>query len=225
MLQLKNVTKQYGKVVALENINLTIRPEEFVCIIGPTGAGKSTLLHVLIGAEKADQGEVTIDGVDLTKLDHHELANYRQKIGILFQDHKLLPKKTVFENVALPLEMTKNHDAYIHARVLEVLYLVGMKDKETCFPHELSGGEKQKVALARAMVAHPSLLIADEPTGNLDPAATEEMLKLFLKINKNGTTVIMVTHNENIVDSLGKRVIAMKNSQIVSDEMAGKYKR
>jgi cell division transport system ATP-binding protein len=225
MLQLKNVTKQYGKVVALENVNLTIRPEEFVCIIGPTGAGKSTLLHVLIGAEKADQGEVTIDGVDLTKLDHHELANYRQKIGILFQDHKLLPKKTVFENVALPLEMTKNHDAYIHARVLEVLYLVGMKDKETCFPHELSGGEKQKVALARAMVAHPSLLIADEPTGNLDPVSTDEMLKLFLKINKNGTTVIMVTHNEGIVDSLGKRVIAMKNSQIVSDEMAGKYKR
>lgn len=221
MIHFQKVTKKYGTHKALDNINCEIQAEEFVCIVGSTGAGKTTFLHLLIGADKPDEGSIQVDDFDLTKLNHHELARYRQKIGILFQDHKLLPKKTIYENVAFPLEMTNQNDAYIHARVSEVLHLVGMSGKEKKFPHEISGGEKQKVALARAIVGNPNLLVADEPTGNLDPKSTDELLQLFLKINKNGATVIIVTHNERIVNQIQKRVITLKEGKIASDKKGG----
>lgn len=223
MIRFQHITKKYGHHVVLDDINLQIEGEEFVCLIGRSGAGKSTLIHLLIGTEKPDNGEIFVDRFQLTKMNHHELAKYRQKIGVLFQDHKLLPKKTVFENIALPLEMSNQHHAYIHARVMEMLHLTSMVGKEKKFPDELSGGEKQKVAFARALVANPLLLIADEPTGDLDPIAMDELLKLLLKINKNGTTVLLSTHHKGVVDRLKKRVIVLREGKVVSDRKEAGY--
>lgn len=224
MIRFKNVTKQFGNSIALDDINLEIEGEEFVVLVGPSAAGKSTLLHLLIGAEKPTGGSIHVDNFDIGKMTSKELAKFRQKIGFLFQDHKLLPKKTVYENVAFPLEILNFHDGYINARVIEVLHTVGMKGKEKKFPHELSGGEKQKVSLARAIAANPHLIIADEPTGNLDPDSTDDLVKLLLKINKNGTTVILATHNTKVVDDIQKRVVKLKEGKIVSDKAKGYFR-
>lgn len=223
MIRFQHVTKKYGHHTVLDDVSLGIEGEEFVCLIGRSGAGKSTLIYLLIGTEKADSGEIFVDHFQITRMNHHELTKYRQKIGILFQDHKLLPKKTVFENIALPLEMAGNHNAYIHARVMEMLNLTSMVGMEKKFPDEISGGEKQKVALARALVANPLLLIADEPTGDLDPIATDELLKLLLKINKNGTTVLLSTHHKGVVDRVKKRVVVLKEGKVVSDQREALY--
>lgn len=223
MIRFQHISKKFGGRMVLSDVDFEIEGEEFVCLIGRSGAGKSTLLHLLLGTQKPESGKIFVDQFEVTGMNKNEAAKYRQRIGILFQDHSLLLKKTVFENVALPLEMTKNHDAYIHARVMETLHLVGMMGKEKRFPHELSGGEKQKVSLARALVGAPLLLVCDEPTGDLDPIATQELLKLLLKINKGGTTVILSTHHRGIVDALKKRVVVLKDGKVVSDKKEAGY--
>ncbi|MEK7544839.1 MAG: ATP-binding cassette domain-containing protein [Patescibacteria group bacterium] len=223
MIRFQHISKKFGVRSVLSDVHFEIEGEEFVCLIGRSGAGKSTLLHLLLGTQKPDSGKIFVDQFEVTGMNKNEAAKYRQKIGILFQDHCLLPKKTVFENVALPLEMTKNHDSYVHARVTETLHLVGMTGKEKRFPHELSGGEKQKVSLARALVGAPLLLVCDEPTGDLDPIATQELLKLLVKINKGGTTVILSTHHKGVVDLLKKRVVVLKEGKVVSDKKEAGY--
>ena len=223
MIRFQHISKKFHEHPVLEDVNFEIEGEEFVCLIGRSGAGKSTLLHLLLGTQKPDSGKITVDQLEVTGMNKNEAAKYRQKIGILFQDHSLLPKKTVFENIAFPLEIAGNHHSYIHARVTEMLHLVGIMGKEKRFPHELSGGEKQKVALARALVGNPLLLVCDEPTGDLDPIATQELLKLLLKINKGGTTVILSTHHRGVVDTLKKRVVVLKEGKVVSDKKEAGY--
>lgn len=224
MISYAHVSKKIGNKVILDDINLEIEGEEFVFIIGPSGAGKSTLLHLLIGADTMTSGEIYVDNYKLSDAKEKELAFLRRRVGIVFQDYKLLATKTVYENVAFALEVSDNNPAYIHARTNEVLKLIGIYDLRGSFPHELSGGEKQKTALARAIANNPPLLIADEPTGNLDPDATDELIALFEKINKMGTTVIIATHNEKVVNTLKKRVVQIENGKILRDKKAAGYR-
>lgn len=225
MIKFTNVTKKIGNKIILDDINLEMEGEELIFIIGASGAGKSTLLHLLIGADRLTGGDINVDEHNLSKSSENDLALLRRKIGMVFQDYKLLATKTVYENVAFALEVCGHHAHYIDARTNDVLKLVGMYDLRNNFPHELSGGEKQKTALARALANNPPLLIADEPTGNLDPAATDELIKLFEKINKMGTTVIIATHNEKVVNTLKGRVIELCDGEITRDEKAAGYKR
>lgn len=225
MIEFKNITKTYiRRVEALKDVNLKVQQREFVSIVGPSGAGKSTLVRLLICEEKPDEGQILIGGYDITRLKPYEIPYYRRKIGVVFQDFKLLPQKTVYENVAFALEVAGISDAEIRRRVPKILRLVGLAEKTRQIPEELSGGEKQRVAIARALIHDPKLLIADEPTGNLDPQNAWEIIELLLKINRLGTTIIFVTHNRDIVDRLGKRVVIMKNGMIASDEKKGKYR-
>ncbi|HOK20593.1 MAG TPA: cell division ATP-binding protein FtsE [Candidatus Paceibacterota bacterium] len=224
LVYFQNVTKLYNShTVALENINLKIMREEFVAIVGKSGAGKSTLLKLLIGEEKPTKGRIFFEKQDITRLKYSELPQLRRRIGMVFQDFKLLPDKTAFENVAFALEAAGYHPKEIKETVPQMLELVGLKDKIFNFPHELSGGEKQRVAIARAMINKPDLLIADEPTGNLDPINTAEIIKLLLKINELKTTVILATHNKNVVDMLNTRVISLDNGRIIRDEEEGQF--
>lgn len=218
MLTFKNVSKIFGSKKTLQDINLTIYPEEFVLLVGPSGAGKSTLMHLLIGADKPTEGEIIIDGVHIEKLNNETMQDYRRMIGMVFQDYKLLPQKTVFENVAFALEVCEETDENITQRVKEVLQKVNLTDKRDNFPDELSGGEKQRTALARALVHQPKLLIADEPTGNLDQEASMQVIKLLQKINEEGVTIILTTHNKEIVQSLQTRVITLDEGKMVSDK-------
>ncbi len=224
MIEFKNVTKRYGKsICALDNASLHIDRGEFVTLVGPSGAGKSTLIKLLIRDEKATSGEIFVAGRDITKLSNGELPYYRRKVGVIFQDFKLLPKKTVAENVAFALMVSEASPDEIARKVPLILDLVGLSNRMKNRPDELSGGEKQRVSIARALVHTPKILIADEPTGNLDPVSTWEIIELLFKINKRGTTVILATHDKEVVDSLKKRVVTLKGGKIISDQQHGRY--
>lgn len=223
MINFQNITKVYNKSVALEEINLAIKPNEFVSIVGRNGAGKSTLIKLLIGEEKPSKGRLFFGNYEVNKLKLGELPEFRRKIGIVFQDFRLLTTKTAYENIAFALEVDGKSQSEIKEFVPQILDMVGLSDRAFNFPHELSGGEKQRVAIARALIHQPMLLIADEPTGNLDPLNSAEIIKLLVKINELGTTVMLVTHNKDVVNNLHKRVVSMDNGRIIRDEENGKY--
>lgn len=223
MIVFDKVTKHYGAHKALDNVSFAIKPQEFVILVGPSGAGKSTLIKLLICEERPTFGRITIDGKDIHLLKERYIPYYRRQIGVVFQDFKLLPNKTVAENIAFALEVSGKPDQEIDKEVAKILDLVGLKDKADSFPKELSGGEIQRVAIARALVFNPKFLIADEPTGNLDPDNAWGIAKLLLKINSLGTTVLLATHNRDIVDAINKRVISLDKGQVVRDRRRGKY--
>jgi cell division transport system ATP-binding protein len=212
-----------GKTEALKNIDLHIKPTEFVIIVGHSGAGKSTLIKLINREIKPDEGKIFVGGLDYDNLKKKDIPYLRRKIGVIFQDYKLLPKKTVFENISYALEVAGISNKIIKDRVPKVLELVGLTPKTSCYPRELSGGERQRVAIARSLVHQPRILIADEPTGNLDPKNAWEIIEILQKINSMGTTVIVTTHNSQIVDKLKKRVISLKGGKIIKDEETGKY--
>lgn len=223
MIIFEKVSKVYPSKVALEGINLTINSKEFVTIVGQSGAGKSTLLKLLIAEELPSEGRVVMDEIDIATLKASELPFLRRKIGAIFQDFKLLSNKTVFENVSFALEVAGKAQEDINETVPQVLELVGLNNRLDVFPHQLSGGEKQRVAIARALVLRPDIIVADEPTGNLDPLNTWDVIRLLVKINELGTTVILATHNREIVNTLSKRVISIDKGKIVRDEENGRY--
>ena len=209
--------------MALENVSFQVAPKEFVSIVGHSGAGKTTLLKMLIAEDTPTDGQVFFESLDVHKISRSKLPKYRRKIGTIFQDFKLLPHKTAYENIAFAMEANGRSDAEIEENVPQALALVDLEDKVWNFPGELSGGEKQRVAIARAIVNQPDIIIADEPTGNLDPIATYEVVQILRKINDLGTTVIMTTHNKGVIDELEKRVITMDEGRIVRDDDSGKY--
>ena len=225
MIKLVDVNKRYPNGVnALYNINLEIKQSEFVYIIGPTGSGKSTLIKVLDGEELPTSGLIDVVGIDVGKLKHSKVPLFRRNIGVVFQDFRLLENKTVFENIAYALEVIDLPDQTIRKRVRQVVNLVGLDDKVNSFPHQLSGGQQQRVAIARAIANRPKVLIADEPTGNLDPQKADEIMSLLEKINKEEkTTVLMVTHAQNIVEKYRKRTIVLEEGHIVADKQLGGY--
>lgn len=227
MLTLSNVSKQYKNGVnALYEINLTINQGEFVYIIGPTGSGKSTMIKLLNGEEIPSKGRVEVAGFDVGSLRHSRVPKYRRHIGVVFQDFRLLEKRTVFENVAFALEVVNTPKPVLRRRVREVLRLVGLSEKANAFPNELSGGQQQRVAIARAIANRPKLLIADEPTGNLDPDKSREIIELLDRINQEeNTTILMVTHDVDIVDQYKKRTIALDEGHMVADLTSGGYIR
>ncbi len=224
MIKLFNVYKSYktGNPV-LKDVNLHIKPGEFVSIVGQSGSGKTTLVKVLIGEERVDEGKVVIGGWDITRIGRREVPDLRRQIGVIFQDFKLLPKKTLFENVAFALEVCGQPSKRIKMIVPHVLKIVGLEEKMNRYPHEVSGGEKQRTAIARALVHSPKVLLADEPTGNLDAINANEITDLLLHINKFGTTVVLVSHNKEIINRLSKRVIVIDSGMIVSDRERGRY--
>jgi cell division transport system ATP-binding protein len=224
MIIFKHVTKVYDdKVVALNDVSFHIRSGEFVSLVGPSGAGKSTVMKMILTEEQPDSGKVIIGGINLSHLKYYQVPHLRRKIGVVFQDFKLLPKKTVWENVAFAMEVNDQSPKEIEKTVPQLLDLVDLKDKSENLPQQLSGGEKQRVAIARALAHQPKILLADEPTGNLDPVNAQEIIKLLLKINKFGTTVVLATHNQGIVDSIRKRVIVLDEGEVVLDQTVGKY--
>lgn len=218
MLVFQSISKNYGSQSTLKDVNLTIYPQEFVLLTGSSGAGKSTLMHLLIGATKPSGGSIIIDGIHVEKLNTENMQEYRRMIGMVFQDYKLLPQKTVFENVAFAMEVCGEPDEKIEIRVNEVLQKVGLLNKSHRFPDELSGGEKQRTAIARALVHQPKLLIADEPTGNLDAESAMQVIQLLQKINQEGVTIILATHNNDVVEYLQTRLIKIENGEIVLDQ-------
>jgi cell division transport system ATP-binding protein len=217
------VTKVYGRHVALRDVSVEVRPGEFVFLTGESGAGKSTFLRLLYREEVPTVGEVWVGGKNLNRMKRKEVPFLRRRIGVVFQDFRLLPQKTVFDNVAFALQVIEVPRREILRRVPETLKLVGLEDKARFYPHQLSGGEQQRVALARAVVNRPMLLLADEPTGNLDPRTAMEIMGLLLEINRLGTTVIVATHNESIVNTFRKRVITLHQGAVVRDEEEGEY--
>lgn len=224
MISFHNVSKIYSKnSVALDSVDLEIKPSEFVSVIGRSGAGKSTLIKLMIGEEKPTKGRVVVGAYEVNKLRPEELPELRRKIGIVFQDFKLLPVKTAYENVAFALEVEGRPQSDIDELVPQVLDMVGLSDKKLHFPSQLSGGERQRVAIARAMIHRPSVVIADEPTGNLDEANTEDIVNLLMKINELGTTVILATHNRHVVNLIHRRVITIADGKIIRDEAKSKY--
>ena len=227
MILLDRVTKTYGKASkpALNRISVHISAGEFVILVGTSGAGKSTLLKLLTREEKPSSGKIVLGGIDYDTLKDKHIPLLRRKIGVVFQDFKLLPNRTVFENVAFALEIAGMTSREIKSTVPKVISLVGLEGKEKSFPHQLSGGERQRVAIARAVVRQPKILIADEPTGNLDPKHSWEIVRLLEKINKYGTTVLLTTHNVDIVNKLKRRVITIDHGKITSDEARGSYKQ
>ena len=226
MIDFLNVSKIYDNGnVGLQEVNLHIEKGEFVFVIGPTGSGKSTLINLILRELKASEGEVLFDGEDLADLSNREVAAHRRKLGIVFQDEKLLANKTVYENIALAMEVVHTTKRTIRRQIPQMLDMVGIpREYANKFPSELSGGEQQRVAIARAIVNHPELIIADEPTGSVDPEMTKGLMDLFADINRHGTTVIIVTHNREIVDKMGKRVVVIDEGRIISDEERGEYK-
>lgn len=225
MIELIQASKQYKNGVnALNNISLKIDQGEFVYIIGPTGSGKSTLIKLLDGEEIPSSGRVNVIGINIGKLNHSKVPLYRRNIGVVFQDFRLLPTKTVFENISYALEVISMKKSVIRHRVRQVMNLVGLDDKGSSFPKELSGGQQQRVAIARAIANKPKLLIADEPTGNLDPATSDEIMSLLEKINREEkTTILMVTHDLTLVNKYRKRTIALEKGHIVADLQQGGY--
>ncbi|HIV73730.1 MAG TPA: cell division ATP-binding protein FtsE [Candidatus Pseudogracilibacillus intestinigallinarum] len=224
MITMKNVHKVYPNgVTAVNGIDVEIDKGEFVYIVGPSGAGKSTFIRLIYREEVPTKGEIIVQGVNASKLKNKEVPLFRRDIGVVFQDFKLLPKLTVYENVAFALEVIEESTTVIRKRVMEVLDLVGLKHKARSIPDELSGGEQQRVSIARAIANHPKILIADEPTGNLDPDTSWSIMRILEEINARGTTVIMATHSKEIVNTIKKRVIAIENGVIVRDESRGEY--
>ncbi len=212
-----------NKSVALSGVNLHIQPKEFVTIVGSSGAGKSTLIKLLTREETQSSGKIIVGGIDYDTIDKAHVPQLRRRIGVVFQDFKLLPNRNVFENVSFALEVSGTRSREIKRSVPKVLQLVGLRGKDQNFPQELSGGERQRVAIARALIRQPKILIADEPTGNLDPKNAWEIIELLLKINRFGTTVLLTTHNKEIVNALKRRVITINRGRIVKDEEQGRY--
>lgn len=224
MIYFDRVSKIYSPTsVALEDVSFTIEPQEFVSIVGQSGAGKSTLLKLLLAEERPSSGKVFFESLDMHKVRNGDLPRVRRRMGIVFQDYKLLPTKTAYENIAFAMEASDKTEEEIQQDVPQVLELVGLMDKAWHFPSELSGGELQRVAIARAIVNRPDVIIADEPTGNLDPINTWEVINLLEKINELGTTVVLATHDKEVINSLKKRVITLEKGRVVRDEKKGRY--
>ncbi len=225
MIHFKNVSTVYeDDFMALDKVNLEIKDGEFVSLVGPSGAGKSTLLRLLTKELTPTSGEIILDGVSLTELSGNEIPLLRRKIGTVFQDFKLLSRKNAFENVAFALEVCGAEKEEIETIVPKVLDIVGLKEKAKSFPHQMSGGEKQRLAIARALIHRPMIILADEPTGNLDIVNSHDVIRLLMKINELGTTIILASHDDKIVNTVGKRVITMEKGKIVRDQMEnGKY--
>lgn len=224
MIKFQNITKIYPpNTVALENVSFEIKPNEFVSIAGRSGAGKTTLLKLLLAEEKPTRGRIFFDDRDLSKIKSSQLPQIRRKIGAVFQDYKLLPSKTAYENVTYVMEVIGASDEEIKRDVPQVLEIVGLQERSQNFPAELSAGERQRVAIARALVHRPEVILADEPTGNLDPYNTLDIIRLLLKIHQLGTTIVLATHNKEIINSLGKRVITLEKGRVIRDEEKGRF--
>lgn len=230
MIEFIDITKTYNdpkkkgnKIYALNEVCLTVKQGEFVCLVGPSGAGKSTLIKILICEEKPNSGRILVADRDISKLKRSQLPYYRRKIGVIFQDFKLLEHKTVYENIAFALEVCEVRQAIINDRVPKILEMVGLSERQNNYPDELSGGEKQRVAIARSLVHSPQIVVADEPTGNLDPKNTWEVLDILDKINRSGSIVLLATHDKEIVNKIKKRVITVKGGKIISDQKHGRY--
>lgn len=224
MIQMNNVFKKYPNgVVAANGITVDIKQGEFVYVVGPSGAGKSTFIKLMYREEKPTSGEIIVNNIRLSTLKNSKVPYLRRQLGVVFQDFKLLPRLTVYENVAFALEVIEESPKVIRQRVMDVLELVGLKHKVRMFPNELSGGEQQRVSIARSIVNIPKVMIADEPTGNLDPETSWEIMSIFEEINSRGTTVVMATHNREIVNTMRKRVIAIEGGMIVRDQFGGDY--
>ena len=224
MIELKEVTKEYSKgIAALNGINLRIEQGEFVFVVGDSGSGKSTLIRLLMKEIEPTSGTIIVNGQNLNRMKHRNIAKYRRGIGVVFQDFRLLKDRNIYENIAFALRVTETPTRVIKRKVPAALSLVGLAQKYKAFPKELSGGEQQRVAIARAIVNEPAILLADEPTGNLDPTNSWEIMSLLKEANDRGTTVLVVTHNQEIVNEMNERVITMKQGVIVSDEQKGGY--
>ncbi len=224
MIELINVSKNYPNGIdALQGINLTIGKEEFVFLVGSSGAGKTTLLKLLYREERPTSGKVVVDRVNVVELDAKQVPYLRRNIGVVFQDFKLLPKRTVYENVAFALRVTGAPRSTIRRKAMQALELVGLLRRVNSFPDELSGGEKQRACIARAIVNNPPILLADEPTGNLDPTTSWDILQLLDKINKRNTTVVVATHNKSVVDEMKRRVVELEGGRLVRDQQLGMY--
>lgn len=224
MLKMTDVSKVYpGGSVALQKVNIHIEPGEFVFVVGPSGAGKSTFIKMLFREVLPTTGSIFVNGVDILSLTPKEIPYMRRQLGIIFQDYRLLPDRTVYENVAFAMEVIETPHRKIKRKVLNVLDLVGLRHRCDAYPNELSGGEQQRIAIARAIVNDPIMVIADEPTGNLDPETSWDIMEIFKEINAEGTTIVMATHDKEIVDAMGKRVIAIEDGKIVRDEASGVY--
>lgn len=224
MLLMTDVSKTYPSgSVALRDVNIHIQPGEFVFVVGPSGAGKSTFIKMLFREVIPTTGNIYVNGVDLLELKEKEIPYLRRQLGIIFQDYRLLPDRTVYDNVAFAMQVIETPYRKIKRRVMSVLDLVGLRKRANSYPTELSGGEQQRVAIARAIVNDPLLVIADEPTGNLDPATSWDIMRIFSEINESGTTIVMATHDKEIVDNMEKRVIAIEKGSIVRDDLKGVY--
>ena len=224
MLIMSDVSKVYpGGSVALQDVNVHIEPGEFVFVVGPSGAGKSTFIKMLFREVLPTTGSIFVNGVDILSLTPKEIPFMRRQLGIIFQDYRLLPDRTVYENVAFAMQVIEAPHRKIKRQVMNVLDLVGLRHRANAYPNELSGGEQQRIAIARAIVNDPVFVIADEPTGNLDPETSWDIMEIFKEINETGTTIVMATHDKEVVDAMGKRVIAIEHGRIVRDEKEGVY--
>lgn len=224
MIRFENITKIYpNKAISLDRVSLEIKDGEFISLVGQSGAGKSTLLKMLTAEESPTEGQVFLGDTEITKISKKHLPRLRRRIGVVYQDFKLLPRRTVFENVAFAMEISGEKNSAIKEYVPKILKIVGLSNKANNFPQELSGGEKQRVAIARALIHEPEIIIADEPTGNLDRLNAWEIIQLLLKINELGHTIILATHDKDIVDNIEKRVVALDNGRIIHDKAGGKY--
>lgn len=224
MIYFDNVSKVYADdSVALDNVTFSIEPKEFVSIVGHSGAGKTTLLKMIMAEDRPSKGKVFFHSINIHGLRNRGINELRRRIGMVFQDFRLLPHKTAFENIAFAMEVAGRSEADIATDVPHVLELVDLGKKSASFPHQLSGGERQRVAIARAIVNQPDLIIADEPTGNLDPVSTYEIVQILKKINDLGTTVVLTTHNKGVIDNLGRRVLTMEKGKVIRDDKEGRY--
>ena len=223
MIYLNNVTKKYKDSSSLEDVSFSITAGEFVSIVGHSGAGKTTLAKLILAEERPTSGSIFFESTDIHKLSTKDLIKFRRKIGVVFQDFRLLPNRTAYENIAFAMEAVGKEDEEIMQDVPHVLELVDLASKAFHFPHQLSGGEKQRLAIARAIITQPEIIIADEPTGNLDPVNTNEVVNILKKINDLGTTVILTTHNRGVIDQIKKRVITLENGRVIRDDKDGKY--
>ncbi len=224
MIYFDKVTKVYpDESIALDSVSFTVEPKEFVTIVGHSGAGKTTLMKMLIAEDRPTEGTIFFESKNIHKLKKRDISKLRRRIGTVFQDFRLIPNKTAYENIAFAMEASGKTDKEIRSDVPYVLDLVDLNDKMWNFPHQLSGGEKQRVAIARAIVNQPDIIIADEPTGNLDPINTYEVIKIIQKINELGTTILLTTHNKGVVDTIGGRVLTMEKGKVIRDDKEGKY--
>ncbi len=224
MINFQNISKIYlDQIIALKEVTFRIEPEEFVCIVGRSGAGKTTLLKLLLAIEKPTQGKIFFEGVDISKIKEDKIFNLRREIGVIFQDYKLIPSKTVYENISYVMELTEKLDCNLSKEIPQILEIVELEDKADKFPYQLSGGEQQRVAIARAIAHRPKVILADEPTGNLDPYHTQDIIKLLKRIHSLGNTVVLATHDKDVIDSLKERVITLEDGKVIRDEKKGRF--